>query len=136
MVLMKKLNLDSPATKGDLEKLVTKKEFRRELGKLVTKKEFSRALAKLATKEELNQLEQVLRSEIRLTAKETKEEIKEEISQSQSQILDTLDKFLKELEVSRQERTIAAHQLSRTNEKLENHERRIAVLEEKIPSSP
>lgn len=127
-----------PATKADLEKFITKKEFKVEVAKLVTKKEFKAELAKLATKEELKAevaklatkeelktVERVLRAEIRVTADEIKSEIREEIKQSSSKILDVLDGFLVEMRTSEEERTIAAHQIS-------NHDDRISVLEQKV----
>jgi len=94
-------------------------------------------LLRLVTKEDLAQLEKILRTEIRLTAEETKAEIKEEISQSSSKVLSVLDEFLKELEASQDERTLSAHQQEQTTEKLENHELRITALEgQKYPASP
>lgn len=96
-----------PATKADLDKAVAK---------LATKEE----LAKLATR--LDQTEEILRTEIRLTAEETKEEIREEIKQSSSKILNVLDSFLGEIKTSQEERIISSHQLS-------NHEDRITTLE-------
>ena len=125
---MKKINLDLPATKRDLQKAVVKLATKEELKKLATKEE----LEKLATKKELKGVEQALRIEIRLANQETKEEIKKEITQSKSQMLDVLDKFLGELDTSRDERAIDAEQKSRDRKKLENHGRRIKNLEQRV----
>jgi len=172
MVLMKKINLDSPATKRDLEKLVSRKEFRRaiarlatkeELKKLATKKELKKLatkeelkklatkeelkklatkeeLKKLATKEELKRLEERLRLEIRFSSGITEEKIKEEfnkkLTETESRILEAIDDFAKEIEASREERTIVAYQTERDRKMLEDHDRRIKSLEQKVFASP
>ena len=115
---------NSPATKADLEKFLTKKEFKFELAKLATKEQLKAEVAKLATKEELKAVERALRTEIRVSTDKIKEEIREEIKQSSSKILDVLDSFLVEMKTSEEERTISAHQLR-------DHDDRINVLEQK-----
>jgi hypothetical protein len=145
MVLMKKINLDSPATKKDLEKLVSRKEFRRAIARLATKEELKKLatkeeLKKLATKEELKRLEERLRLEIRFSSGITEEKIKEEfnqkLTQTESRILEAIDDFAKEIEASREERTIVAYQTERDRKMLEDHDRRIKTLEQKVFASP
>jgi len=121
----KQIPLDLPAKRRDLERLIT--GFEKNIAKLATKEELNR----LATKDELAQLEKIFRQEIRLTAQETKEEIGIQIQNANSRVLNVLDDFLKELDASRQERTVAAHQQIRDKKILEDHEKRIVVLEQK-----
>ena len=103
---MKKADL--PATKKDLEKVGNK------LGKRINQLDGK-----------IDATEKVLREEIKLTANETKEEMKRETSKWASKILNTFDKFIKEIVDSRQEREIVSKQLA-------NHEERIESLERSV----
>lgn len=112
-----KKNLDSLEQNLDQKIDAVEKRLNIKIKGLATKEE----LAKLDAK--IEQTENILRTEIRLTAEETKEEIREEIKQSSSKILNVLDSFLGEIKTSQEERTISAHQLR-------NQEERIGVLEQ------
>jgi len=125
MDLMKKNNSNLPATKGDLNKLEKK------LGSKVS--QLGSKVSQLDGK--IDGVEKTLRAEIKITAQETKEEIKEEMKQSESRVLDVLDKFLKEVDISRQERTVDTEQKICDRGKLENHEKRIMTLEQRVFSS-
>lgn len=145
IVLMKKQNVNLPATKQDLEKLATKKDLKK-LAKATKKdlKKLSKEITgvdKRLTKEanrldtKIDSVEKTLCVEIRLSAEETKKEIKEEIKQSESRVVNVLDTYLGELETSREERAIAAHQVLQDRKRIEDNEHRITVLEQQVVSS-
>lgn len=77
-------------------------------------------------------VEKVLRFEIKQSANETKEELKEEMSKNTSKILDTFDKFVKEIITSREERTVVAGRLSEQSDKIERVEKDIEKLKTHI----
>lgn len=135
MVLMKKQTTDSLATKKDLEKLATKKDLKK-LSKEITRvdKRLTKEANRLDTK--IDSVEKTLRVEIRLSAEETKKGIKEEIKQSESRVINVLDAYLGELETSREERAISAKQDAEDRKKIENHERWITTIEQKVFASP
>ena len=71
---------ENVATKADVERLVTKEEFREALEKLATKEELREAVANLATKEEITRLatKEELREAVANLA--TKEELREAVA--------------------------------------------------------
>ena len=71
---------ENVATKTDVERLVTKEEFREALEKLATKEELREAVAKLATKEELREAVANLATKEEITRLATKEELREAVA--------------------------------------------------------
>lgn len=122
---MKKSNLDSPATKGDLQRFATKKELKSGLGKL---------------SQRIDDVERRLQVEIKINGQEVKEEIKEEFGQqlakTESRVLEAINDFAKEAETGREERLIGSHQQAEDRRQLEDHERRIITLEEQKFTAP
>ena len=110
---------DSPASKKDLAKV--KKNLKGEIKKLDTK--IDGVEKRLDAK--IDGVERSLRAEIKITAQETKEDLKKEMSKNTSKILNTFDKFLKEIVDSREERIVVS-------EKLSNHEDRIEKVEKHV----
>ena len=78
---------ENVATKADVERLVTKEEFREALEKLATKEELREAVANLATKEEITRL--ATKEEITKLA--TKEELREAVAKLAT--MDDLEKL-------------------------------------------
>ena len=72
--------------------------------------------------------EKALRAEIKITAQETKRDLKEEMSKNTSKILNTFDRFLKEIIDSRQERVLVSKTLS-------DHEDRLVKIEKRVFAS-
>ena len=129
-VATKNANLDLPVTKRDLQELATKKEFRRVVGRLDKKiGQLDKKIGQLDKK--IDGVEKGLRAEMRVVVEQAKEEIREDISQSTSKVLNTLDGFLKEIAASREERVIVGHRVLQHSERIEDHEKRIGVLEQK-----
>ncbi len=71
---------ENVATKTDVERLVTKEEFRDALERLVTKEEFRGALEKLATKEETARLATKEELHEAVASLATKEELREAVA--------------------------------------------------------
>ena len=105
----------SPATKKDLKK--AKNDLNKKIDGVEKRLD-----------EKIDGVEKSLRAEIKITAKETKQDLKEEMSKNTSKILNTFDKFLKEIIDSRQEREIVSKELS-------EHEERIDKLEKHVFAS-
>lgn len=87
------------------------------------RKDLDQAVDTLRT--EGKQREQVLRAEIRISAGETKEDMREEVRQSTNTILNSFDKYVKEVVDSREERVVVAGKIS-------EHETRIESLENQV----
>lgn len=118
MVLMKKkINLDLPATKRDLQNLATKEELKR---------------VEKTLRGEMGQMERGLRLEMEVVAARWAEKTDEKNCQYKDEILTAVDAFAKEIKDSREERTIAAHQTEEDREKIDDHEQRITTLEQKF----
>ncbi len=73
-------------------------------------------------------VEKSLEAKIEITAQETRQDFKQEMSKNTSKILNTFDKFLKEILDSRQERILVS-------EKLSDHEDRIERVEKHVFAS-
>ncbi len=106
---------NSPATKDDVSAV------KKDLAKV--KKNLKGEIKKLDAK--IDGVERSLSAEIKITAQETKEDLKKEMSKNTSKILNTFDKFLKEIVDSREERIVVS-------EKLSNHEDRIEKVEKHV----
>ena len=89
---------ENVATKTDVERLVTKEEFRDALERLVTKEEFRDALEKLATKEETARLATKEELHEAVASLATKEELREAVAKLAT--MDDLEKL--ELRMSAQ----------------------------------
>lgn len=75
----------------------------------------------------IDDMEKVLRQEIKITVQESKEEMKMEMSKWGSKILNTVDKFLKEILNSRQEREVVSKQLSEHEDRINRLEKHVFV---------
>lgn len=76
------------------------------------------------TKNDFNQLKKIFATKIEL--EELKDEVKEILQKHRSELLNKMDKILKEILSSRQEQTVLSHQTS-------GHGDRISTLEEIHP---
>lgn len=111
-----------PATKEDLEKFITKKEFKTEVAKLATKED----LRQFATKEDLKNTDRSIRASLQLDFKDFRQEINEKLNllPTKEEFFSKMDELIGELQVIREEHTVSSHQLS-------DHDNRISVLEQK-----
>lgn len=118
------------ATKKDIDRLVTKEEFRKELAKLVTKEEFKefkkelkKELSKFATKDEL-------RFEIGELRKDMKA-MDDKHDQRYNRILEFMGGIAGEISNNRIEKAASEATFQRHERKLEDLELRIEQLESK-----
>jgi len=113
--------------------LVTKDFFKNEMKSFVTKDFFKNEMRKFVTKDffknEIKRFEKIFRQsiglDIDLKIRESEERVEEKAQKRQSQLLNKLDDFLKEVRDSREERVTAGKQLS-------DHEQRLEKLEDTV----
>ncbi|MCI0496052.1 DUF1664 domain-containing protein, partial [candidate division KSB1 bacterium] len=131
--------------KQEIAKLATKEELKQEVAKLATKEELRQATSKLATREAVEVLaNQVLKNTIDID--EIKTELKsinhkvylmqdkidrldEKLDYKFNMVLNAVDNVLKEITNNRTEKAAYGHTLTRHEGRLENHEKRINILE-------
>ena len=87
---------------------------------------FEKRMDKLDKK--IDDTEKILRTEIKLSAEETKEELKKYFTESVSRLMETIDVFMVEIRASRDEREVTAHQLARCSDRLDIIEQKLHVV--------
>ena len=105
---------------GD-EDVVTKSFF---------KKELKKELSKFATKTDLRNIEKSLRSEM-LHVEQRGESLEDKMKQYKDEIITKIDGVMGELEAMREDSMIGTHQISELREEVDNHEKRINLLEQR-----
>lgn len=128
--LASKEEIKKLATKEEIKKLATKEEIK----KLATKKEIKklatkREIKKLATKDELqktNRKIEILANQVALNRQDIVE-----IKDNVRTILEIVDGIAKKFEDARTERAALNHALRRHENRIDDHERRIANIEKK-----
>lgn len=68
-------------------------------------------------------------NEMSFMAESIIDRVEKRIAESTSRVLSVIDPFLKELETSRQERTISSEQITKVQDTIDHHEKRITKLE-------
>lgn len=101
--------------KNNSSQLVTKDYFKKEL-----RKELNSTVDKLL---------QGIRHEITFAMETVEEKFDRKLTKHTSLILTTVDPLLKELEIRRGDREIASSQSAGIKDKIDDHEKRIAILE-------
>lgn len=111
-------------TKKDLEKLATKEELEENVKRLEKAIEANRKAIKSLEERSL-----AFEWKIEKKIDSYQQEVKKMITNFKDEILRHLNGTVGELETTREEQTIMGHQLTKHEEKLGNHEKRITHLE-------
>jgi hypothetical protein len=97
--------------KNNSSELVTKDYFKKELNGTI------------------NRLLQGIHREITFAMETVEEKFDRKLTENTSLILTTVDPLLKELEIRREDREIASNQSAGIKDRIDNHEKRIKILE-------
>lgn len=116
---MKKNNLSELVTKDFL-----KKEFQKRDKSLSTIEE---KLIKID--KEINLTQKIVHVEVAVNAMNIKQDLREEMKKLHYAQLGKLDDIAKQLEEMREDRILSVHQTSEIRDQVENHEKRITLLE-------